>query len=219
MAHMNDRFIFYHIPKTGGKWVLASMHRGGVRGIMRAPKLRIRPLGLWGQHSTFAAMADEHKRARFQFCFVRRPFEWYRSFWAFRKKEAAASPPPRKQWRATFRFVVDGLMDDRFQTFLENVLCVYPDGLLTEIYQKYVGPDASWMDFVGRQENLQQDLIRAMDLAGEDVPREWSLRRLKPMNVSAGAPEWGDQAVCRPEMRGKIEAAEHWILETFYDAA
>ena len=30
------------------------------------------------------AVSDEYKKDRFQFCFVRRPYEWYRSFWCHR---------------------------------------------------------------------------------------------------------------------------------------
>jgi hypothetical protein len=166
-------------------------------------------------------MPEEEKVGKFQFCFVRRPFEWYRSFWCFRVKEegAVVHPPTKPHWRKSFRFALDELWDNDFEKFIDNALTTYPEGFLTQIYQEYVGPDASWMDFVGRQENLKADLIHAMELCGETIITESRLHRLKPMNKSAADPLWGDLAPVNPATVKRVEATEHWILETFYAAA
>lgn len=207
MPHMNDRLLFYHIPKTGGRWVLSAMKRGGVPGVGRAPRISgiVHPFGLRRHHTTPLGISDEYKKSHFQFCFVRRPFEWYRSFWCYRMRTQDPDP----------HFPLDALWSDNFESFLENVLAVYPNGFLTQMYQYFVGPDNTWMDFVGRQENLQNDLVRAMALAGQDDVDEKRLRHLKPMN--AGLPHIMSQATVVPSMVERIEATESWVLKTFYE--
>lgn len=207
MPHMNERLIFYHIPKTGGRWVLTAMQRAGVPGIGRAPRIRgIYPFGLSRHHATPLAISDEHKKDRFQFCFVRRPVEWYRSFWCYRVQSQHLDP----------NFPLDKCWAEEYEPFLENVLTAYPDGFVTQIYKCYVGADNTWMDFVGRQENLVDDLVTALNLAGETID-EKRLRRLKPMNVSAGIPQFADRAIASPSMVERIESTERWVLDTFYE--
>ncbi len=209
MPHMNDRLLFYHIPKTGGRWVLGAMKMGGVLGVRRAPRIPgVHPLGLRRHHAAPEAVVDECKKNRFQFCFVRRPYEWYRSFWCYRVHTQHLDPA----------FPLDGLWDKDFESFLGNVLARYP-GFLTQVYQCFVGSDNTRMNFVGRQENLADDLVKALALAGEPGINEKRLRRLKPMNVSAGNPLFGGRAVANPSTIAKIETAESWVLETFYPEA
>ena len=68
------------------------------------------------------------------------------------------------------------------------------------------------MDFVGRMERLPEDLITGLEMAGEKVNRS-RVRRLKPMNSSRG--EYDTEAL--PETVERLNAAEHWVLETFYE--
>ena len=87
--------------------------------------------------------------------------------------------------------------------------------LLAQLYQYYVGPDNNWMSFVGRQENLAEDLLTALSLAGEDIC-ERRLRGVRPRNVRAGKPEIGAKAVADPLTIERLEKTESWVLETFY---
>jgi hypothetical protein len=224
---MNKKLLFYHIPKTGGRWVLSAMKAGGVMGLGRAPRLRnTSPLGLWGHHSTPVAMAPETKEGRFQFCFVRRPLDWYRSFWCFRTKQLSLGEtvllrhpgegPRPPTYDGTRRFPPDDLWDEKFEVFVENILDAYPDGFLTAVYQCYVGPDNDWMNFVGRQESLVDDLIAALILAGEMGACEKRIRRRARVNTGAAEPCYGTQAVADPALVERIEKTERWVLETFY---
>lgn len=153
-------------------------------------------------HMTPASVLPEHKKGRFQFCFVRKPLDWYRSYYCFRLKHGLSR-----------RIALDFLWKDDFNAFLENVLRAYPDGFVTKVYQLYVGKKADQMDFVGRQESLGDDLCEALTLAGEEFDRE-RLLRLPPQNVTD--PEYGSHAVASPGMTAAVDAAEGWILETFY---
>lgn len=207
MPHMNDRLLFYHIPKTGGRWVLGAMKMGGVLGVRRALRIPgVHPLGLRRHHAVPDAVTDECKKNHFQFCFVRRPYEWYRSFWCYRVHTQHPDP----------NFSLDEFWDKDFESFLKNVLEGCP-GFLTQVYQCFVGSDNTRMNFVGRQENLGNDLVKALALAGETGIDEKRLRRLKPMNVSAANPLFGDRAVADPATIAKIETAESWVLKTFYE--
>lgn len=217
---MNDRLIFYHVPKTGGIWALATMStRRGMLGLSRAPRKRgVRPLGLWGQHSTPEAMEDAYRADRFEFCFVRRPLEWYRSFWCFRVKErqhaASIGQPPTRR-TARFRFRADICWEDDFNVFVNRMLDEYPGGFVSLLFQTYVGPENTWMDFVGRQENLPRDLMKALHLAEQPV-RGNSMRRMSPKNVCAGDPELGSLAAATPATIARVAEKERWVLETFY---
>jgi hypothetical protein len=196
--------------RLGGNWVLAAMKRGRVQGLGRSPRIPKAhcPYGLRRLHVTPLGIEDEYKKGRFQFCFVRRPYEWYRSFWCYRSITAKLDPG----------FALDICWNNDFETFLENTLTIYPKGFLTQVYQYYVGSDNSQMNFVGRQENLFNDLITALTLAGEteiDVKR---IRRLKPMNVSAGLPQFGDITASSSLIK-QVEDVEYWILDTFYTEA
>ena len=85
---------------------------------------------------------------------------------------------------------------------------------MTELYQHYVGPDNTWMDFVGRQETLKKDLIQALRTAGEDIDAK-RVGKLKKMNVGAGS-VIGERAIASEAMIERVEAVEHWVLDTFY---
>lgn len=209
MARMNDRMIFYFVPKTGGTWSRAALKRGGVGGLARVPELAgVRPFGLKMHHATPVSTPEEYKN-RFQFCFVRRPYEWYQSFWAFRVKEFALNENPLR----TGGMILDYLWAPDFRLFLSRVLSACP-GILTLIFQKYVGPNNDWMDFVGRKEELPGDLLTAVRMAGYTDLEESRIRRLKPMNVTGR--KFTKHAKVPSRIKNNIEMSERWILDTFY---
>jgi hypothetical protein len=208
---MNDRFIFYFVPKTGGTWSRAALRRGGVGGLSRVRNLaNVRPFGLRAHHAPPAAVPDSYKKDRFQFCFVRRPYEWYQSFWAFRKKELALNEDVMK---SASPLILDHLWDPDFRIFISRVLASCP-GILTLMLQEFVGKDGKLMDFVGRTENLPGDLINVTRLIGYTDLDEGRMRRLKPMNVTGR--EFKKQAKVPGRLVDMIEYSERWILDTFY---
>jgi hypothetical protein len=208
---MNDRFMVYFVPKTGGTWSRGAMRRGGVGGLSGVHTIPgVRPFGLRAHHATPEAVPEEYKD-RFQFCFVRRPFQWYQSFWAFRMKAHAFDEDIVAGGGMT---VLDYLWVPDFREFLSRVLCSCPR-ILTLMFQAFTGPDNDWMDFVGRQEELSDDLLTALRIAGYSDLDESRMRRLKPMNVTGR--EFKKQAKAPPHIVSKIEMSERWILDTFYD--
>ena len=86
---------------------------------------------------------------------------------------------------------LDLYMSSDFEMFMKNVL-KYSPGHLTLRYEKYVGSVPVTLDFVGRQETLPQDLIRALRMAGEEFDENKILTTPRA-NVSTALPTYSDQ--------------------------
>lgn len=197
---------FLHIPKTGGMYV---------KNILDAAGLIDRSIG--HKHSdwfhtiyydrlgcgrdlvwTILRMAlnkikKEGAKSRFRFCFVRNPLSWYESFWRYSKSIGSPIykyPHPLEK--------ICSCYDDDFNCFIEKSLDICP-GFVSEMYLRFVYPDIS---FVGRTENLEEDLKWALNLNGIYIDDEYFAHNL-PKNESLKYPiDWspllmGD--VCRME--------------------
>ena len=69
----NDRFLFIHVPKTGGMWVTEALQEAGVEVEEE--------IGATPEHPL---LSELERRGRFTFAFVREPLSWYASIWKFR---------------------------------------------------------------------------------------------------------------------------------------
>ena len=201
MAIRTDKSIFYHIPKTGGVWVKETMRRAGLEYGRCRDKPVSHPFRLKREHATPAVVRDEDKAGRFSFCFVRRPVSWYRSFWCYRIKTDTVGQ----------KFPLDLMWDDEFEPFVRNVLAACPNGFVTKLYQFYVDD----VDFVGRQENLRGDLVRALTLAGEQFD-ENAIRNTRRFNMSATSKRFIGKCELSAETRARVQKTEAWVLERFY---
>ncbi len=146
-------------------WVRKAIHEAGIV---------TREIGI-----LHAIPAEAPVPGRFRFAFVRHPAEWYRSFWAYRMREG---------------WTEDSLLDtkcrsDRFGRFMESALRYCP-GYVSQLYELFVGPPwAPAVEFIGRQESLAYDLVRALRAAGE-LFDEVKLRAVPPVNTDARLPVW-----------------------------
>ncbi|MFJ4677365.1 MULTISPECIES: hypothetical protein [unclassified Kitasatospora] len=138
-------------PKTGSTWI----------------RRKIRELGLAFEDVGDPGMREhdllaDFDRSAYSFvgAFVRDPLEWYRSYWSYRME---------KGWRPQYPLDEHCESDD-FETFVRRAVTTLP-GALGNIYASYVGEPGAEVDFVGRQENLQEDFARFLDLAGERFDR------------------------------------------------
>ena len=204
MAILTDRFILYHIPKTGGTWGKVALKNAGVEYRYTKTMKGEHPFNLKRAHSTPDNVPAKAKEGRLGITFVREPEAWYRSYWAFRSRKGA---------RRDEKFPADGLWSDDFDQFVNNILDAYPQGFVTTLYQYYTGAECEKVDFVGRQEYLLSDLIHALDAAGESFD-EGKLAMTPRRNASPN--KWKEAAVLTPETQQRIRECEHWVLETFY---
>jgi hypothetical protein len=108
----------------------------------------------------------------FRFAFVRHPLEVYRSLWQY--KMGAGWDPEN---------VLDRTCGDPdFSTFVLRVVEKYP-GVCGSMFEAYVGPPGSEIEFIGRQERLVEDLVTSLRQAGEQFD-ENTIRNLERANVS-----------------------------------
>lgn len=191
---MTDKVAFYHIPKTGGMFVSSVMFSiFGDRAVSVGSKVP-NALGLFDPHNT---PSDFPCGNRFSFSFVRNPTEWYRSRWSHAMWGG---------WQETNHI---GLYckDDDFDVFVNNCLDRYPKGLVSTIYERFTG-----VDFIGKYENLTNDLIRALILGHEEF-EEHVIRSMESVNVSKK--DLKDSAVFKKGTLKRLKKIENYAYERF----
>lgn len=170
------------------------------------------PFGLYSGHKMPDGISEENKDGRFLYTFVRHPIAWYKSFWCFRiKARDGAGYATIKPGR----FVLDRYWSPKWDEFVDNVLEGYPDGFVNKLYRAYVGDNCEKVNFIGKQENLANDLVKALTLAGEDFD-EKKLRATKRVNVAAGLKKYGKLCKLSKKLEKKILDKERWVIERFY---
>ena len=190
MALILPRSVFYHIPKTGGTFVRLSLRQAGF----------CVNLEVGGHNHTYPSQC--RIKNRFSFAFVRHPLSWYESYWTYKQYISKWDP----------RNTVDAnTQSEKFSTFIQKMIDTYP-GYVSCIYQLYTEIDTpNEINFIGRQENLREDLCHALTEAGENFDKE-RIHSFPVKNVSPSHPEWD------PAQRKKIIELESFAFKRFnYD--
>lgn len=223
--------VFLHIPKTGGNWVSSVLYKSGLVkssiGHKHADIERVLlPLdndGRWTlttEHGRSLTSYHLKRKLRllpsskpFMFCFVRHPLKWYESWFKYMSQ-------PNRNWCDWGReesinywhpnAMLNGLGTSEFNQFIKNIIAKRP-GFVTELFGWYTKPQ---IDFVGKQENLTDDLItvlRQLDLPFD----EDFVRNYKAVNVS---PKPKQEMVWEPELRTEVIKLEYAGLKRYnYD--
>ena len=191
--------VFLHIPKTGGTWVTRALkHLGLVRcefGHQHADMTRVLrysafPNGKSSDGVPNPSPPPDISSATFRFCFVRHPLAWYESWWSYMCEKGWPHwgiPHDPNHWHPVM--ALNGLGTADFNEFISRVIAVRP-GFVTELYSRYTDLGIS---FVGKQENLTEDLHHALALSGTSLARDLLARfpRQNESTVSAeSTPVW-----------------------------
>lgn len=203
--------VFLHVPKTGGNWVTTVLRDMGMvcaetphkhADIDHFASMPKRAGGLAGRllRETRFHMSGQP----FVFSFVRNPLSWYESWFSYMSQ-------PSRAWRLYGdeldvdhwhpNSMLNGLGSPDFNTFVGNVLRKRP-GYVSEMYGWYTLPRVA---FVGRQESLADDLVRALRMMRLDFD-EQALRASDPVGVS---PKPHKQIEWDPALRRQVALCEY----------
>ncbi|QDV48449.1 hypothetical protein [Gimesia fumaroli] len=166
MACLLPHCLILHIPKTGSDWVRAACYEA-----VEGP---ITEIGDWhcDLQTAKQIMLDKGLEIPLIGTFVRNPLDWYRSAWLY--------------WKETERFPRQEdepkVESEDFERFVRNCMAVEPQGYLSTLYERFTGTMPGEVSVIGKQENLVNDLVRLLKLAGE-VFDERKLRTVKAQNV------------------------------------
>jgi hypothetical protein len=206
--------VFLHVPKTGGVWVHTVLER---LDLVKAPLGRdhsdlehaffddryhsdskvLRHLlrRKIGSRRAPAAMAAN----AFKFCFVREPLKWYESYWRFMQiRNWVFWGDELDPYRWHPNAMLNGLGSSDFNQFMHNVNKKRP-GYVTEMFGWYARPG---VQFVGKQESLQEDLIQAFSMMKLDIDpaKIAAVEKLHETPSHIPKPEW-DPALKRETLR------------------
>ncbi|MCH9776818.1 MAG: hypothetical protein K0U90_10330 [Planctomycetes bacterium] len=166
MAYLLPHCLILHIPKTGSDWVRAACQEA-----VEGP---ISEVGDWHCDLQTAKQILQEKGMGIPLIgtFVRHPMDWYRSAWLY--------------WKETDRFPrlesEPKVETDDFELFVRNCMTVEPRGYVSTLYERFTGTIPGEISVIGKQENLVDDLVRLLKLAGESFD-EGKLRSVKSQNV------------------------------------
>ena len=157
-----SKSCFLHAPKTGGSWVKKALIESNIECYDFTTIDGNGHIGL----------KDCPCQNKFKFAFVRHPVDLYSSYW---------------QYKMTYGWDVTNPLDMEcisynFHQFVHNVLDKFP-GAFYKNLTNFVGDVGNEIEFIGKYENLVEDLITALMLAGESFDEEF-IRNFSPFNVS-----------------------------------
>ena len=184
MSVITPKSCWLHVPKTGGIWVEKVL----LTCVEGARMAQSRHLGL-------GCCPDE----RFVFAFVRHPYTWYQSYWCYKQK---------KGWDRANRFdqrCGSNKFDEFIDKMFERDSCHY-----TKVINYMMG-DGEGIDFVGRFENLREDLLKALELSGDVLKAD--IDTVKPINRSN--PEHKEAAQYAPHQKEKVAEYDHEVFVRF----
>lgn len=161
MAVRINKGIFIHIPKVAGTWI---------RAVLKHTGLFIEEL--CHPHDPIHIIERERGKQNVPyFCFVRHPESWIISIWA----QWNSSPVYRKRnehfvkqgrvW-SYYRYspmMLDFIREDLDETV--DILTTKYCGFISRLYHEY----SYGCDYVGKQEDLGEELLRVLRALGESV--------------------------------------------------
>ena len=199
MPLATDKIVYLHIPKTGGIWVKHMLN-----------SLNLNPIEIGQQHEHFPGIYKHFDKSFYQkrlvFTMVRHPLYWYQSRWAFRVKNG---------WHINHPLDWECASND-FHKFVDNMLNRFPNGWCNWEFDRYINGDSGMVKYVGRTENIVDDFIEVMDMAGYDVDKKFILNS-KPANTSdMGGQKSSYWAKYTQELYDRVMQVESTVINRYY---
>tara|TARA_R110000868_G_scaffold148839_5_gene371069 strand:- start:10881 stop:11459 length:579 start_codon:yes stop_codon:yes gene_type:complete len=137
------------------------------------------------------------------FGFVRHPVAWYVSYWRHRMEHG---------WDEAGHVVDRVCRSDKFEVFMDNVLRQAP-GWMGRYFSMWLGHDLKQLAFVGRNENLLEDLIDILNKLEE--PFDEDKLRAYPRTNQGNREKFSVDIPTA--LRRRIEESEAYLIETYYE--
>jgi len=199
--------LVMHIPFCAGNWV---------RRVLEASTIDVRPAeipgGLPSEHGLRHQYENKFDGA---IGFVRHPLTWYESYWSrICWTKSNRSFEPRSQTRRFLPHIYLPLLcNGSFADFIEACL-EYQPGFVTRMYEWYLGPLGSELvGYIGRLENLRNNLKRALMFMGYEPPGE--IDTFPPVNAST-RPSGEAECIWPEDLKTRVLAAERPAIDRFY---
>jgi len=197
MALVTDKFIYAHLPKTGGQFVRHVIDECGIE---------------YREEESYHAAPSALVRNGFDLPIlitIRHPVTWYQSRWHHRLRHGWSAHHP-VDWACA---------SNDFNQFVLNVIDYDPNGRFTSLVQLFHRrkKPGSTVDFVLKNETLTDELYHCLVGLGYTIDRDF-YNNLRKINVSGKkGVSSADVAVYRPEVLEKLLEHEKWVIDTFYD--
>ena len=184
--------IGLHIPKTGGTWVRE------VLGNLQLIRVDTR-----SAHAPLPVFTAPHEQRAFKFAFIRHPLDWYVSWW---------------RWHADFawtRKFAEPILPAcaftprlGFHEFVAQCLAQAP-GMVSDLYELFVGAPEAPIDFIGRHESLRADLLKLLALRSLPYDVRIIDNTLRQQISQTSKPAWD------PALRNAVAEAEARAMQRF----
>lgn len=163
---VSKHFVFVHFPKAGGSFVRA------VLGETAPHEWNIRE---YAWHKKLSTLPQELRMLPV-IGYVRNPFDWYVSWYAYMRGEylrqgcansffRVASDHGARSFKETMRFILDCEMDELYPE------CPFPGSVFGCHFACHFGNDLENVN-IGRFEDLRADLVRLLVECCTTIPEE-----------------------------------------------
>jgi hypothetical protein len=155
-------FVFIHVQKTGGTWCREMIHTHFPKVTESGPYHR-------ELHHGFRELRQNHPELLLlqTFGFVRHPFTWYPSRWAWAKLTQFAKKMHDPAFKAKHHWMAS-VWDENFDTFMDNVIRIDVPRA-TEMFRDKLMHRDLWLADIGLYERLAEDLFRFTGLPTDTI--------------------------------------------------
>jgi hypothetical protein len=190
-----------HIPKCAGTQLQAFLHH------LNLVKYRYN----YPQDGHLFLHQMMNSKDTYNFCFIRNPYTWWPSFWYWSKSGAGD------------RFSKQEKECPDFDTWIQDYGPFWM-GLYSKLILRYIGEDSLYesdikMNFIGKIENLYNDLFIALKNSGEIFNEGRFHHLVKEADTKESLKKWSNKQEYKKEIseqsKNIIYKSEKWIFDRF----